>query len=360
MPEVTTSFLAALVILIGGIFYLLAMKKEKTASRGAATPFLDQYCVDFTALARQGKIDAVIGRENEIKKLTQILSRREKNNALLVGAPGVGKTAIVEGLADQIVKEEIPAVLHDKRILALDVTLLLSGTKYRGDFEDRAKKIVFEIINSERSIILFIDEIHSVIQSQGSEGSINFSDILKPALARGDLQLIGATTYEEYEKYIKTDLSLERRFQRVEVKEPSVKEALHIINNVKDKYREYHRVEFTDGALKTAVTLSQKLLRDRKLPDKALDALDEAGAKVRIAHLHPAVTPLLYQAALKAHPQVAGLWKKLQAIDEKIATNLHNSKLINQREKLEDTLGSAGIMTVDATDIESVIKDWLF
>ncbi len=361
MNEFITPALAALLIVVAGFFYLFTKKASYTKTSGGATPFLNQYTTDYTLLAAQGKIDSVIGRDNEIRKLTQVLSRRGKNNALLVGDPGVGKTAIVEGLAQRIISEEIPQTLHNKRVLALDVTHLLSGTKYRGEFEERAKKIVHEITASERSIILFIDEVHAVIQSQGTEGSINFSDILKPALARGDLQLIGATTHEEYEKYIKTDLSLERRFQPIDVEEPTAEETLTILERVKDKYRDYHKVEFTDAALKQAVKLSQKLIKDRRLPDKALDALDEAGAMVRISHLHPVVAPLLYQTAVSAHPEVATLWKQVQDLDDKIMREPHNAKKLSlRRERIEETLRTVSVIAVDTDDVQKVIKEWLF
>lgn len=360
MIELSTSFLAIILAVAVAVMYFFSRKNPGGKPHLGHTPYLDQYTTDFTAFAKEGKIDLVIGREDEVRKLTQILSRRSKNNALLIGSPGVGKTAIVEALAQRIISEEVPAVLHDKRVLALDVANLLSGTKYRGEFEQRAKKIVHEIVSSNRSIILFIDEVHAVVQSQGTEGSINFSDILKPALARGELQLIGATTYEEYEKYIKTDLSLERRFQPIEVGEPTAEETLHILNSVKDKYREYHKVEFTDAALELAVTLTTKLIHDRKLPDKALDAIDEAGAMVKIAHLHPIVTPLLYQAAIQAHPEVAALWKDIQEIDTTILKDPKNKKkLIAQREELEEELSGKGILLVDAGDIEKVIKEWV-
>lgn len=361
MNEFIIPTLAALLIFIAGFFYLFTKKTAQTKLSGGTTPFLNQYTVDYTLLAKQGKIDSVIGRNDEIRKLTQVLSRRGKNNALLVGAPGVGKTAIVEGLAQRIANEEIPQTLHNKRVLALDVAHLMSNTKYRGEFEDRAKKIVNEIIASNRSIILFIDEVHAVIQSQGTEGSINFSDILKPALARGDLQLIGATTHEEYEKYIKTDLSLERRFQPIDVGEPTAEETLTILEKVKDKYREYHKVEFTDAALKQAVKLTQKLIKDRKLPDKALDAIDEAGAMVRISHLHPVVAPLLYQAAVSVHPEVAALWKQVQDLDNKIIKEPHNAKKLSaRREKIEETLRAVSVIAVDTDDVQKVIKEWLF
>jgi len=284
----------SLLILVTGIViavYILIKKEHndgnenKTTRRHSNTPLLDTYTTDFTQLAHIGKIDPVIGRYNEVLRLSQILSRRNKNNALLIGAPGVGKTAIVEGLAQRIAKHEVTETLQGKRVLSLDVANLLSGTKYRGEFEKRAKQLVQEISSSERSIILFIDEVHSVIQSQGSEGSVNFSDILKPALARGDLQMIGATTTDEYNAYIKTDPALERRFQTITVKEPTIKDTIAILQGVKDKYREYHKVQFTDAALETAANLTKKKIKNRTLPDKALDAIDEAASMVRVAHI---------------------------------------------------------------------------
>ncbi len=359
-------------IFIGaGILYYIFKRKKSAETESSTpghlkagdtrTPFLNSYTTDFTALAKSGKIDPVIGRTDEVRRLVQVLSRQKKNNAMLIGDPGVGKTAIVEGLAERIISKEVPESLQNKRVLALDVATLMAGTKYRGEFEQRAKKVVQEISASNRSIILFIDEAHAIVQSQGSEGSINLSDILKPALARGDLQMIGATTPEEYTKYIKTDLSLERRFQPVEVREPSDAETLQMLQGAKDKYREYHKVEFTDAALETAVYLSKQLIVDRKLPDKAFDALDEAAAMVKIFHLHPAIHMVLYQTAVVAHPEVAALWKKIQETDKQIASltdEPQKQKLTAERESLEKELEDKGIVTVDSADVEKVIREW--
>jgi len=356
-----SQYILPLIILVSvAIFYLI--KKDKInlnfQTRGSVTPFLDLYCMDFTAQAKQKKLDPVIGRTEEVQKLSQVLSRRSKNNAILVGSPGVGKTAIVEGLAQRIVDGDVPDALRNKRLLALDVATLMSGTKYRGEFEERAKKIVREIENSNRSIILFIDEVHTVVQSQGTEGAVNFSDILKPALARGDLQMVGATTTPEYEKYIKTDSSLERRFQPVEVSEPTVSETLQILQGVKDKYREYHKVEFTDAAIETAARLSDKLIKDRKLPDKAIDAIDEAASMIKVSHIHSDVPMVLYQTAEKLHPEAAELWKKIQNLDKQICKN-HSPALAKEREKLEKDFEKLGLVTVDSADIEKIIKDWV-
>lgn len=330
--------------------------------RGSNTPYLDQYATDFTHLAKTGTIDPVIGRETEVKKLSQVLARRTKNNAILTGEPGVGKTAIAEGLAQRIAKGDVPEALRNKRLLTLDVTGLLSGTKYRGEFENRAKKIVAELSAAKRSIILFVDEFHSIVQSQGAEGAINLSDILKPALARGDLQMIGATTTGEYNKYIKTDSSLERRFQPIHVDEPTNEETLKILQGVKDKYREYHKVEFTDAALESAVDLTQKYIEDRKLPDKAIDAIDEAAAMIRVSHVHVTIPAVLYQAAVKKHPEVADLWKQIQNLDNKIRQNENGnnkSEWIKKREALEDTLDGKGVVMVDSDDIEKVVTGWV-
>ena len=367
MFETTSISYPLLLLMVVGVLVYYAMRKDKNnkdsltgkkLSRNSATPFLDLYTTDFTAMASQKNIDPVVGRDDEIRKLSQILSRRGKNNAILVGAPGVGKTAIVEGLASRIIKGEVPEHLKTKRLLALDVATLMSGTKYRGEFEERAKKIVKEIGSSNRSIILFIDEVHSVVQSQGTEGAINFSDILKPALARGDLQMIGATTTAEYEKYIKTDSSLERRFQPVEVDEPSEEETKIILQGIKNLYREYHKVEFTDAALATAVKLTNEKIKDRRLPDKAIDAIDEAGAMVKVGHINSNIPGLLYETVIKKYPEIGKIWKEIQAIDNQLAKK-DSEELTKKRELLESELEEKGMATVDSDDIEKVVNDWL-
>ncbi|PIT87620.1 MAG: hypothetical protein COU31_02020 [Candidatus Magasanikbacteria bacterium CG10_big_fil_rev_8_21_14_0_10_40_10] len=365
-------FFALLLFVAVSIFYLLKKKDGpsvlgkirsvgQSKDTGHNTPNLDSFTIDYTKYISQGKTDPVIGREEEVKQLCRVLSRRRKNNALLVGDPGVGKTAIVEGLAQRIIKNDVPDNLRNKRVLSLEVSTLMAGTKYRGEFEERARKIVNEITNAGRTIILFIDEIHSVIQTHGTEGAINFADILKPALARGELQMIGATTQEEYKKYIKSDLSLERRFQPIWIGEPSLTETLAILKGLKAKYSEYHKVEFTDAALETAVKLSRQMINDRHLPDKAIDALDEAGAMVNLTHLHESIDTVLYAVAVLKHPQVAELWKKIQALDSRIENCKSASQkktLQKKQEDLEKQLAQQGVMTIDVDDIETVIKEW--
>jgi ATP-dependent Clp protease ATP-binding subunit ClpC len=247
----------------------------------ANTPTLDSLARDLTAIAREGSLDPVIGRSKEIQRVIEVLSRRTKNNPVLIGEPGVGKTAIAEGLAQQIVNNEVPEILRDKRVMTLDMGTVVAGTKYRGEFEDRLKKVMDEI-RQAGNIILFIDELHTLIGAGGAEGAIDASNILKPALARGELQCIGATTLDEYRKYIEKDAALERRFQPIYVDEPSVEESIQILKGLRDRYEAHHRVSITDEAIEAAVKLSDRYISDRFLPDKAIDLIDEAGSKVRL------------------------------------------------------------------------------
>ena len=243
---------------------------------------LEKYCLDFTSLARSGKIDPVIGRDEEIRRITQILSRRTKNNPVLVGEPGTGKTAIVEGLAKKIIDDDVPEALKNKRVLALDMGALIAGAKYRGEFEDRLKAVIKEIEKSDGQIILFIDELHSIVGAGASEGSTDAGNLLKPALARGTLRTIGATTLKEYRQYIEKDSALERRFQPVMVEEPSVEDAISILRGIKSKYEAHHGVKILDNAIVAAVKLSHRYITDRFLPDKAIDLMDEAASALRI------------------------------------------------------------------------------
>ena len=255
--------------------------KDNKQKNNSATPLLDKYGRDLNILAQEEKIDPVIGRNHEIERVIQILSRRTKNNPILIGEPGVGKTAVTEGLAQRLINGNIPKVLASKRIISLNMASLVAGTKYRGDFEDRLKKIIDEIIEN-KNIILFIDEMHTLIGAGAAEGSMDAANILKPALSRGEIQVIGATTLKEYKKYIEKDSALERRFQTIMVNEPSAKDAISILKGIRNKYEEFHCAKITDEAIKAAVKISQRYITDRFLPDKAIDLMDEAAAKVRL------------------------------------------------------------------------------
>lgn len=255
--------------------------KDNKQKNNSATPLLDKYGRDLNILAQEEKIDPVIGRNREIERVIQILSRRTKNNPILIGEPGVGKTAVTEGLAQRLINGNIPKVLASKRIISLNMASLVAGTKYRGDFEDRLKKIIDEIIEN-KNIILFIDEMHTLIGAGAAEGSMDAANILKPALSRGEIQVIGATTLKEYKKYIEKDSALERRFQTIMVNEPSAEDAISILKGIRNKYEEFHCAKITDEAIKAAVKISQRYITDRFLPDKAIDLMDEAAAKVRL------------------------------------------------------------------------------
>jgi ATP-dependent Clp protease ATP-binding subunit ClpC len=254
---------------------------------GTKTQTLDEFGRDLTELARDGKLDPVVGRTNEIERVMQILTRRTKNNPVLVGDPGVGKTAIAEGLALRIVSGDIPDLLKDKRLVALDLAGLVAGTKYRGEFEERMKKVMEEVRKADGEVILFVDELHTLVGAGAAEGAIDASNIMKPALARGELQCIGATTLDEFRKYIEKDAALERRFQKVQVKEPTEEEAVDILKGLRERYEAHHNVEITDDALRASVQLSQRYITDRTLPDKAIDLIDEAASRVRLQQSLP-------------------------------------------------------------------------
>lgn len=253
----------------------------KKGDRKAKQSTLEQYSRDLTALAREGRLDPVVGREEEIRRVVQILSRRTKNNPCLVGEPGVGKTAVVEGLAARIVAGDVPFTVQNKRVLTLDLSGMVAGSKYRGEFEERIKKVLKEV-TEDGNIILFLDELHTIIGAGGAEGAIDASNIMKPSLARGEIQLIGATTIAEYRKYIEKDAALERRFQPVTVEEPTEEEAVRILEGIKGKYEDHHHVEITPEAIEAAVRLSSRYINDRNLPDKAIDLIDEAAASARL------------------------------------------------------------------------------
>jgi len=256
--------------------------EAKAAAKSGKTPGLDKFSIDLTKAAKDGELDPVIGRAAEIERITQILSRRTKNNPVLIGEPGVGKSAIAEGLAQRIADGSVPQLLRDKRVVSLDLAGMIAGTKYRGEFEDRLKDALKEL-QASRSVILFIDEIHTIVGAGAAEGAMDAANILKPALARGEIQVVGATTYDEYRKNIEKDAALERRLQPVQVGEPTTEEALEILKGIRDKYEAHHNVKITDEALAAAVDLSSRYLSDRFLPDKAIDLMDEAASKVRLS-----------------------------------------------------------------------------
>jgi ATP-dependent Clp protease ATP-binding subunit ClpC len=264
---------------------------QQRSSKGSAsqakskTPVLDNFGRDITRLAEMGTLDPIVGRETEIERVSQILSRRKKNNPILIGEPGVGKTAIVEGLALRIIQRKVSRVLFDKRVVSLDLAALVAGTKYRGQFEERMKAIMNEL-EKNRDVILFIDEIHTIVGAGGASGSLDASNIFKPALARGELQCIGASTLDEYRMYIEKDGALDRRFQKVMVEQPSVKETIEILTNIKSKYEDYHNVTYSDDAIEACVKLSDRYMTDRLLPDKAIDVLDEVGARVHLKNIN--------------------------------------------------------------------------
>lgn len=259
--------------------------QQRKGSTKSRTPVLDNFGRDITKLAEEDKLDPIIGRENEIERVSQILSRRKKNNPILIGEPGVGKTAIVEGLALRIIQRKVSRTLFNKRIVMLDLAALVAGTKYRGQFEERMKAIMNELEKS-RDVILFIDEIHTIVGAGGATGSLDASNIFKPALARGELQCIGASTLDEYRQYIEKDGALDRRFQKVMVDPPSAEEAVHILHNIKSKYEEFHNVVYSDDAIQACVKLSDRYVSDRFLPDKAIDVMDEVGARVHLKNIH--------------------------------------------------------------------------
>lgn len=334
--------------------------KSKKSDGKSETPTLDQFGRELTTLAKQNKIDPVIGREKEIERVIQILSRRTKNNPCLIGEPGVGKTAIAEGLALKIVAGEVPEILSGKRIVSLDLTGMVAGTKYRGDFEERIKAALEEVIKSG-DVILFIDEVHTLIGAGSAEGAVDAANILKPSLARGELQVIGATTLEEYRKHIEKDSALERRFQPVKVGEPSEDEAVEILKGLRDKYEAHHRVKITDDAIVAAVKMSVRYIGDRFLPDKAIDLVDEAASRVRLR-------------AFTAPPNVKELEEKSKAFDEEMAAAVNSqdferaASIRDQKREVERRLkeekenwhqvSSSVAGEVTANEIAEIVSGW--
>ncbi|MFV0571754.1 MAG: ATP-dependent Clp protease ATP-binding subunit [Xanthomarina gelatinilytica] len=291
------------------------------ANKKSKTPVLDNFGRDLTAMAEEGKLDPVVGREKEIERVSQILSRRKKNNPLLIGEPGVGKSAIAEGLANRIVKRKVSRILFNKRVVTLDLASLVAGTKYRGQFEERMKAVMNELEKND-DIILFIDEIHTIVGAGGATGSLDASNMFKPALARGEIQCVGATTLDEYRQYIEKDGALERRFQKVIVEPTSVEETIEILNNIKDKYETHHNVDYTPEAIEACVKLTNRYMTDRFLPDKAIDALDEAGSRVHIKNIN-------------VPKQVLELEKQLEAVKE-TKTSVVKKQKYEEAAKLRD------------------------
>ncbi|MEW8958917.1 ATP-dependent Clp protease ATP-binding subunit [Neomoorella humiferrea] len=328
--------------------------------RAGQTPTLDQFSRDLTRLAREDKLDPVIGREKEIERVIQILSRRTKNNPVLIGDPGVGKTAIVEGLAQRIVQNQVPEVLRDKRVVALDMSGMVAGTKYRGEFEERFKRVMDEV-RAAGNVILFIDELHTLIGAGAAEGAIDAANILKPALARGELQTIGATTIDEYRKHIEKDAALERRFQAVMVGEPTVEETIAILKGLRDRYEAHHRVKISDEALEAAARLSDRYITDRYLPDKAIDLVDEAASRVRlkvytapddVKKLEARLEELEKEKAAAVHAQEFEKAAALRDEEKKIKEELEAKKGEWQKEKgLEKSV-------VTAEDIAQIVSSW--
>lgn len=333
---------------------------SKKHNKKSDTKTLSQYGVDLTQKAIDGGIDPVIGREKEIERIVQILSRRTKNNPVLIGEPGVGKTAVAEGLALKIANGEVPVHLKDKHIFSLDLTSMIAGTKYRGDFEDRIKNAIEEAKKSD-DVILFIDELHTIIGAGSAEGSADAANILKPSLARGDFQVIGATTLDEYRKYIEKDAALERRFQPVTVGEPTVDEAIQILKGLRDRYEAHHKVKITDEAIISAVELSSRYIADRYLPDKAIDLIDEASSKVRLQNLTPP-------------PEIKELSDKLETLEQEKASAVNEqdferaAKIRDEQKREKEKLtelekdwseqSKAISGEVTAEDIATIVSDW--
>ncbi|MBS5282576.1 MAG: ATP-dependent Clp protease ATP-binding subunit [Clostridiales bacterium] len=333
---------------------------QRGRMRGNATPTLDSYSRNLTKMAAEGKLDPVIGREQEIQRVIQILSRRTKNNPCLIGEPGVGKTAVVEGLAQMIASGNVPETIADKRVMTLDLSGMVAGSKYRGEFEERIKKVISEVTES-RDVLLFIDEIHTIIGAGGAEGALDASNILKPSLARGELQLIGATTINEYRKYIEKDPALERRFQPVTVEEPGEEESIAILKGLRSRYEEHHKAQITDDALEAAVKLSSRCINDRFLPDKAIDLIDEAASRVRLMNYTQPAQIKEYEAQIsaleeeketaikeEAYEKAGEIKKRQEALKEEIRRMLEAW----QKEKEERKL------IVSENEIADVVSGW--
>ena len=333
-----------------------------TKSKGAsATPTLDSYGTDLTALAREGKIDPVIGREEETGRVLQILSRRTKNNPCLIGEPGVGKTAVVEGLAEKIAEGVVPETVADKRVVALDLSGMIAGAKYRGEFEERIKSVMAEI-KKAGNVILFIDEIHTIIGAGSAEGAIDAANILKPALARGEIQVIGATTIDEYRKHIEKDAALERRFQSVMVGEPTAEQAVEILKGLRSKYEAHHKIKITDEAIDAAVNLSARYITDRFLPDKAIDLIDEAASKKRIGEI--TAPPDLRELEEKIKKTHADKEEAVRAQEFEKAAELRNientlsAELETRKNTWKHRTDGSNMPSIGSEDIAEIVTQW--
>ncbi|HIT88848.1 MAG TPA: ATP-dependent Clp protease ATP-binding subunit [Candidatus Merdenecus merdavium] len=333
---------------------------KPVSKKAVATTTLDQYSRDLTNIAREGGLDPVVGRDDQINRIMQILSRRTKNNPCLIGEPGVGKTAIVEGLAQRIVLGLVPKSLQDKRVVTLDLSGMVAGSKYRGEFEDRIKKVLKEVMD-DGNVLLFLDELHTIIGAGGAEGAIDASNILKPSLARGEIQLIGATTIEEYRKYIEKDAALERRFQPITVEEPSIEDTVEILKGLRSKYEDHHGVVISDEALESAANLSERYINDRFLPDKAIDLMDEAAAKLQLKGYK---MPANIEELEKRIQELEGFIEKSIIEQEfSLATEYKEEKenLENKRERLLKRFqknNQGKTLTVVESHIAEVVSDW--
>lgn len=334
----------------------VSLKKGKNKSKASATPTLDQFSRDMTMDARMGNLDPVIGREKEIERVLQILSRRMKNNPCMVGEPGVGKTAVAEGIAYLIAAGDVPDTVRDKRLLSLDLSSMVAGSKYRGEFEERIKKVIAEVKNAG-NVILFVDELHTIIGAGGAEGAIDASNILKPSLSRGEIQMIGVTTRAEYRKYIEKDAALERRFQPVYVEEPTNEETVEILKGLRSAYEEHHHVEISDQALEAAVSLSVRYISDRFLPDKAIDLMDEACSRKRLGFGKKAKKTLPLELEIQAFSDDIENLLEAGDIDEAAELLKKQRKLETKLDKMKQNKNAKSVV-VDAEDIADVVSVW--